>query len=270
MYRGGGRTLTYSFDISGYSDLTLSMDWAASGDFADPQVYVTTAIDGAVPTTNLMIRSTTVDWSESMEIGTVVTRGRSPSVMVNDVWVDSLSDVFKSYIFPVAGAGTTMVVTLTEAGSPSGAALGMDNMKLYGVSPNEMTYEAWTEYYGLSGTNATWMSDLDGDDRNNLEEFAFGGSPLVPDIGYVPSGIMMQEGGTPFLEYVYARRSIPNHGLIYAVETCYNLVSDDWNTGDAIELPIAEMINEDFESVTNRIPVIGDEGFVRLRVELAQ
>lgn len=270
MYRGGGRTLTYSFDISGYSDLTLSMDWAASGDFADPQVYVTTAIDGAVPTTNLMIRSSTVDWSENMEIGTVVTQGRSPSVMVNDVWVDSLSDVFKSYIFPVAGAGTTMVVTLTEAGNPSGAALGMDNLKLFGVSPNEMTYEAWTEYYGLSATNAGWMSDLDGDDRNNLEEFAFGGSPLVADVGYVPTGIMMQEGESHFLEYVYARRSIPNHGLIYSVETCYNLVSDDWNTDDAIELPIAEMINEDFESVTNHIPVIGDEGFVRLRVELAQ
>jgi hypothetical protein len=81
---------------------------------------------------------------------------------------------------------------------------------------------------------------------------------------------MMQEGESHFLEYVYARRSIPNHGLIYSVETCYNLVSDDWNTDDAIELPIAEMINEDFESVTNHIPVIGDEGFVRLRVELAQ
>ncbi len=46
-----------------------------------------------------------------------------------------------------------------------------------------------------------------------------------------------------------------------------NLVSNVWTNSDYIELPEPGIIDVDFESVTNAVPILGDQGFIRLRME---
>jgi hypothetical protein len=268
MYRGGGRTLTYSFDVSGYSNLSLSMDWAASGDVPNPGISVTTAIDGALPVTNLAIETSGTDWSETMENGAVLNRGRSASVTVNGMAVPSLSDEFQTYAWPVTGTGDVLVVTVTMTGSPAAPSFGMDNLKLSGFEPIAVTFASWTEYYGLSGDEALWDFDKDLDGLNNFEEYAFGGNPLdTGNRGYTQRASPVTDGESKFFEYVYTRRSTSDHGLTYAAETSSNLAPDDWTTDGVIELPDPVTIGADFEEVKTRVLMVEDTGFMRVRVE---
>ncbi len=127
------------------------------------------------------------------------------------------------------------------------------------VAPTSSPFELWAITYGVSG--ATNDPDVDG--FNNLAEFGLGGNPTNGgDSGYVPThGI----SGTD-LEYVYARRK--NSGLNYWLETSTNLVSNVWTNRGYTELPAVGNINADFDAVTNQLPIVMEETFIRLRIEV--
>jgi len=137
LYRGGltaPRTLTYTFDIAGYTNLNLAMDWAASGDIPDPGITMTASIDGAAAQSIFVIGSSGTAWTETMEDGRTFLRNRSASATVNGVAGTSLSDVFQTYNPTIAGTGSVLTVTFTMTSSVGGPSYGMDNLKLYGTS----------------------------------------------------------------------------------------------------------------------------------------
>jgi hypothetical protein len=57
-------------------------------------------------------------------------------------------------------------------------------------------------------------------------------------------------------------------GLSYTVQACARLELDHWSTGGGIEESAVEM-DAHFETVTSRIAVTEESGFVRCRVESA-
>jgi len=137
LYRGGAtapRTLTYTFDIAGYTDLNLAMDWAASGDIAPPGITMTYSIDGSAPTTIFVIGTAPTKWVQTMEDGRSVTNNRSATVTVNDVAGTSLSEFFQTYTPMIAGTGSVLTLTLSMTSGTAGPAYGMDNLELYGTS----------------------------------------------------------------------------------------------------------------------------------------
>jgi hypothetical protein len=137
LYRGGltaPRTLTYTFNIAGYTNLNLAMDWAASADIPDPGIKMAYSIDGAAATTNFVIGTSGTDWIQTMEDGRAVTNNRSATVTVNGVAGTSLSDVFQTYTPTIAGTGSVLTLTLTMASNVGGPAYGMDNLKLSGTA----------------------------------------------------------------------------------------------------------------------------------------
>jgi hypothetical protein len=71
-------------------------------------------------------------------------------------------------------------------------------------------------------------------------------------------------GGAGLL-YVFPRRR--ERLLTYWVETCSKLVPGVWTNSGYRELPVAGMIDADFEAVTNEIPTVQEETFIRLWVQ---
>jgi hypothetical protein len=168
MYRAGTtRALTYTFNIAGYTDLNLSMDWAASGSLADKGVSMSYSIDGAPATTSFVVGTGFSAWSETMDIGTVVNNAISGSVLVNGVDTNSLTDAFQTYTPTFDGTGSTLTLTFVMTSTAGGyGGMGMDNLKLYGTIPlppvtevGEIAIEAIS-----AGTEValTWPTELGG------------------------------------------------------------------------------------------------------------
>jgi sialate O-acetylesterase len=128
----------------------------------------------------------------------------------------------------------------------------------------------WTVEFGLSGSNALYTADPDGDVLDNLGEYALGGNPTNgSDRGYVPIFGPLEENGTNWFEYVYARRrDAAARCLDYTVEATSNMVSAAWSTNNITETG-AVAIDGDFEWVTNRIPLYV-QGFLHLMIELVE
>lgn len=147
-------------------------------------------------------------------------------------------------------------VLYSEHGSEKGDVYLVDDILL--SADIDGMFGQWLVNYGITGQ----MADPDGDGVGNLHEFALGGNPTNPgSTGHAP------ELGTEsnVFRYVYPRRA--DSGLNYALEATSNLLSNDWKTGEHIELPVAGMLDADFESVTNELPVSTSQMFLRLLIE---
>lgn len=138
----------------------------------------------------------------------------------------------------------------------------MDNVEVRNYAYAEYTaqtpLEDWMAIYGLSDP----MADPDSDGLNTLSEFAMGGNPTNgADIGYES---ILDNRSDPMV-FVYPRRL--NAGLVYWLETSTNLVSNVWTNGGYTELPATGMLDPEFESVTNEVPVILPQTFIRLMID---
>jgi hypothetical protein len=100
------------------------------------------------------------------------------------------------------------------------------------------------------------QADPDNNGLNNLFEYSVG---KIPTHGVE---------GTSF-EYIYRRRrDAAARGLSYELELSANLVSNAWTSSGFIEAG-TDVIDADFETVTNTIPTLGKTNqFIRLNIEL--
>lgn len=127
-------------------------------------------------------------------------------------------------------------------------------------------YEMWAAGYGLEGFNALRTTDIEPDGMDNLLEYALGGNPTNDDAAAVLPTLEVTVGT---MEYVYRRRiDAAVSGLDYALILNTNdLLQAAWiNVGTTFETTNV-VIDADFESVTNTIPVKGDVGFVNLEID---
>ncbi len=113
------------------------------------------------------------------------------------------------------------------------------------------------------------LSDPDGDRRINLEEYALGSNPLAADDPVsLPFCAAVDVGGVPCLEHVHLRRRDAfERGLTYNVEFASDLASPAWTSQGVTQTGVG-VVNADFESVTNCVPITPGSGFLRLNVSL--
>ncbi len=135
----------------------------------------------------------------------------------------------------------------------------------------QLLFNDWADGHGLAGSDAETTADPDGDQRDNLFEYAVGGFPVIGtnSPSELPNVGMIDDSGFQGLEYVYARRrNADGLGLAYAVERTDDLLSNVWSTTGVVEAGNG-VIDDEFESVTNRISSAGTtNGFVRLKIEM--
>ncbi len=132
-------------------------------------------------------------------------------------------------------------------------------------------YDTWASVEGLNAGNKDWLLNPDGDDLNNLLEYALGGSPTngleIPSI--TPTGEMVNVGSN-VVDYVYRRRTdAAARGLDYTLEVATNLLAGSWSTNFHMEVATAPL-EVGFESVTNRVDTVPDSRFIRLRIEQSE
>ena len=135
------------------------------------------------------------------------------------------------------------------------------------------TYAEWASQYGLAGAHVLRSADPDGDAYVNLAEYAFGGNPLASERATCFTGsVSLEEAfdtGEKFMHFEYTRRrDAVDLGLSYTVQACARLEFDHWSTDEVIEASVVEK-DAYFETVTSRIAVTEESGFVRCRVESA-
>jgi hypothetical protein len=132
----------------------------------------------------------------------------------------------------------------------------------------EKSFENWVAGKGLSGEDALAGSDPDSDGMDNLLEYALGGDPNVNDASAVlPASSMVAQSGTNWLEYIYNRRlDAAARGLDYDMILSEDLVAGSWtNIGQSAESGSAP-VDDDFETVTNRIATDVSSKFAALEV----
>lgn len=79
-------------------------------------------------------------------------------------------------------------------------------------------YAQWTVAKGLSGSSAQASADPDGDGRDNLQEYAFGGHPSLHDAAYPASAPL----AGPVVSWTYVRRG-NDPALVFGHEASLNL-----------------------------------------------
>ena len=130
-------------------------------------------------------------------------------------------------------------------------------------------YEAWISQYLGVGALTNMTDNPDGDVLDNLSEFALGGNPDDPaDIGHVPTTGIVEEGGTNWFKYVYAKRiNADTEGLTYSVEQSTDLVVPSWVNAN-YEVVDTGTLDTEFSTVTNRMPTdVEDKQFLKLIIK---
>jgi hypothetical protein len=132
-----------------------------------------------------------------------------------------------------------------------------------GAAPS--AYQAWVVANGLSDTDALTTADPDGDEVNNLMEFALDRDPAqAGDTGVLPAF----EDNVGVMEFTYLRRvNASSYGLTYTVKTKTNLTDLEWGT-DGLGTPVVTSFDADFDQVMTSVSTAGvAKRFIRLEVD---
>jgi len=192
----------WTFDITGASDLGLSFQMAAMGDFEGADAFsISASIDGGTP---VVIASATpdedIDFTYTLESGEPFTAD-DPFVLSGDGLSDTiLFNSFESFSFPITGSGSELVITISAVTNGGGEAFGIDNLQITsggggggGLTgdlngDNAVDCLDLNEYAGNIGESATGtLADLNlnTDDVINLEDVQI----LIADLVVASNGI---------------------------------------------------------------------------------
>jgi len=128
-------------------------------------------------------------------------------------------------------------------------------------------FNTWAESFGLSGSDAATTNDYDGDLVDNLSEYALGGDPTnANERGYTES-YSLEDAGSTYFEYIYAKRTASNSGIAYSLETSDDLIYTLWTDNIPGLIVTSGALDADFDVVTNRIPATDATRFLKLIIE---
>jgi hypothetical protein len=131
---------------------------------------------------------------------------------------------------------------------------------------NVTGYEFWTAGNLLLQTGFGDDPDLDG--AINLYEFGLGGDPnSAASTGVEPEINVVNIGGTNYFQYVHLKRKGDNLGIDYSIKDTYNLIYVPMTNDTPIAAQYTGEYDADYETVTNLIPIVDDEKFLRLELE---
>ena len=109
----GTGTIVYVFDVAGYSNLSLEVDWAALGNFesADDSIVISAQI-GSGPLQNVMSVLPNEAASQEYEVSGNTFVHDDPMSVVTSNGFANLDNTFKRFSAPIAGAGSTVTITI--------------------------------------------------------------------------------------------------------------------------------------------------------------
>jgi hypothetical protein len=212
----------------------------------------------------------------SMNVTSLMTGGME-TLSVTFLGGNTMSAIFNGTDVDFGGGQTFYTGTLeTENrimlawfhdGTSAASSASFDNFRVEGRLRGG--YDAWAELHGLTESSDGYSADPDGDQFSNFHEYSFGGNPTdASDAGALLQSSIVSIGGANMLEVVNCRRAAMDSGLQYSLEYTTNLTSQEsWSVCTDSILIGEEPSSAGMDSVTNHIPILGDQGFIRIRVQ---
>jgi beta-lactamase superfamily II metal-dependent hydrolase len=155
-----------------------------------------------------------------------------------------------------SGTNTSVILDFYADGGFNGVVL-IDNVMLTTGDVVELTgYDAWAAEKGVGAAG----ENHDGDEKNNLYEYALNGDPKSQaDRGVAPS-LVRVEG-----QFMYKHLQVKNDSeLVYELKTCSDLSAEDWTA-----LSVSKGTNSfdaNYEEVTHTFDPESAQLFMRLEV----
>jgi hypothetical protein len=145
-------------------------------------------------------------------------------------------------------------LTISTTGGEGGALINA--FAIY-KAPATDKFIQWANNYGLSGADAEFSADPDGDNADNLYEYAFGGNPTNSgNTGTDPASSLTGSG----LQYVHVERA-NDAALTYSLYIKSDLVYGNWSN-----IYTSVTSGSSWVSVTNIIPTDVSEKFIKLDI----
>jgi hypothetical protein len=195
---------------------------------------------------------------------------QSPDIFFSGSLADDATDPENDTLtFTKLGGPAWLVVSSngTLAGTPESGDVGLNSWSIQvdddhgGTDTSSLEiYVAETDYSvwivasnGLSGADATYNADPEGDGMDNLFEYALGGDPNVDDAtSIMPFYELYSVNGDTWFNYIYYRRlDALARNLTYEVLATSDLVSNVWT--NSVEEVGTFPLDSEFEAVFNRI-----------------
>ncbi|MGJ3240040.1 MAG: ExeM/NucH family extracellular endonuclease [Anaerolineae bacterium] len=160
-------TATWTFDISGATDLVLNVDVAAMGDFESNDSFIwSIALDGGAPVTLAAIVDESISTDYTLANGTTVNLS-DPMTLNGTV----LTNVFQTFSIPIAQTGSELELSFTAQTDGGTEAFAFRNVIIEGVAG------------GDSGTPAVHINEIridqpGADNDEYFELFAPAGTSL--------------------------------------------------------------------------------------------
>ena len=145
-------------------------------------------------------------------------------------------------------------LVLSTTGGEGGAVINA--FAIY-KAPAADKFVQWVSDYGLSGADADFSADPDGDNADNLYEYAFGGDPTNSGTSGTEPASSLTGGG---LQYIHVERA-DDVALTYSLYIKSDLIYENWSN---IYTSVAN--GSSWVSVTNMIPTDVSEKFIKLDV----
>ena len=134
MYRVDNAMATYTFDVAGYTNLSVSMDWACSGNMPDLGVSVGATLDGGTLQTLFEIGSSDGSVTYVMEDGRKIVETKYATVYANAVFLGVVRNEFQRFEASVDDddGGQVLTLTIEQLNGIGDRAIGFDNLRVYG------------------------------------------------------------------------------------------------------------------------------------------
>jgi GH35 family endo-1,4-beta-xylanase len=156
-------------------------------------------------------------------------------------------------------------ITVSYGGNEYPASLALSSNQtmqvVLSVLVPESYYEEWLADYPELGGNTNV--------EENLFHYAFGSDPTGAAAGTNwPLHQLRSAGGSNYIDYVYTRRTdASERGLNYYIELGTNLVSGVWTNDTSRYTASGVDADAEWHTVTNRVPMVDDQLFIRPVVE---
>lgn len=193
-------------------------------------------------------------------VSTAAETGASPNDLLIDYSNSGKREVASGDFGNLAALGTSWSIDQsTKLGN-----VGLGGIALYVdyVDPNASPSSLYSDWLGGETSNTNLLEDFDGDGVNNLVDYAVGGAANLP--------VQAMDGS--YLQYVHVQRDAADataRGLSYMVEANTNLMdAAGWSTNEVEFVgSAADTPSVGYLTVTNRVPVMDAEKFMRLKIQ---
>ena len=165
-------------------------------------------------------------------------------------------------------------VTLTNVDAVGWFISNIQSLQIETVSINVVDlqgatgYDFWLADHLLESPDGDSDADPDLDGFINLLEYGLNGDPNDSgNTGVSPEMAQVDIGGTNYLQYVHVRRTGDDLGIDYNLKETEDLVYIPMTNDVVVAFEYAGPYTNDYESVTNLIPITADNKFIRLEIE---